>query len=181
FPETDVHGCFFHLKKSLWILVQEAGLAVQYYDIENKDNLVRLYVKMMASLAFVQVDDVINDFRIVLVLWGKGELPRFHMSLWNFCDLTVQGLPHTNNNLEGWHNALQSSIKSHHNLVSLIDCLKLEQTNKDNIYIEFSALLTGVNKAKEEKLDNAIADYNSVNIESFLKYLSFVFVKNLIV
>ncbi|RNA29114.1 hypothetical protein BpHYR1_009488 [Brachionus plicatilis] len=34
--------------------------------------------------------------------------------------LTIMGLPRTNNKLEGWHNGLQSTIKSHPDLLSLI-------------------------------------------------------------
>jgi hypothetical protein len=91
--------------------------------------------------------------------------PRFALDLWNCYERTRLGLPRTNNNLEGWHNALQATIKSHPHLLSLIDSLKLEQSNTENVYVKLS---TGnVNKRKavyvmlEEQLTNIISDFKS--------------------
>ncbi|CAF1122225.1 unnamed protein product, partial [Brachionus calyciflorus] len=102
--------------KSIWRHVQEAGLAVQYNDIENKDNLVRLYVKMMTCLAFVPVDDVINAFVFLkkscssylngifkyfeenyIGAMGKRrnpkrKSPRFEISLWKYLSFMIEFL-----------------------------------------------------------------------------------------
>ncbi|CAF0952156.1 unnamed protein product [Brachionus calyciflorus] len=64
--------------------------------------------------------------------------PRYEVKLWNCYERTKQGLPRTNNNLEGWHNALQSTIKSHPQLLSLIDDFKLEQSNTENLFIKLN-------------------------------------------
>ncbi|CAF0881458.1 unnamed protein product [Brachionus calyciflorus] len=61
---------------------------------------------------------------------------------WNCHDRTLQGLQRTNNNLEGWHHGLHSNIKSHPHLLCLIDSLKLEQSNTENLYVQLS---TGLN------------------------------------
>ena len=66
FPDCEISGSFFHLKKRFWRHVQFwRGLVSEYCDIQKEDNLVRLYTKMLACLAFVPVDDVVDTFVIL--------------------------------------------------------------------------------------------------------------------
>ena len=102
--------------------------------------------------------------------------PRFSLELWNCYERTKEGIPRTNNNIEGWHNALQSTIKSHPHLLSLIDSLKLEQSNTENVYIKLS---TGqVNKRKaaymklEEQITKIVNDFNKEKVVGYLNNLS---------
>ncbi|RNA00588.1 hypothetical protein BpHYR1_016467 [Brachionus plicatilis] len=112
---------------------------------------------MLACLAFVPVEFVVDSF-VILQDSAPSELktvftyfednyigakvqrtkvpsrkdPRFDRELWNVYSRTCNGRPRTNNNLEGWHNALQSTMKSHPHLLSLITSLKLEQSDMEN-------------------------------------------------
>ncbi|RNA01702.1 hypothetical protein BpHYR1_007717 [Brachionus plicatilis] len=189
FPESEVCGCFFHLKKSIWRHVQENGLATKYSDFSS-ENLIRRHKKMLACLAFVPVDFVVNafkelqscipnDLKKIFTYFEDNYIgpkkrtkvpsrktPRFGLELWNYFERTRLGLPRTNNNLEGWHNAFQSTIRSHPHLLVLVDNLRLEQSNTENLYIKLS---TGqINKRKtiyvilEEQITNIITDFNTV-------------------
>ncbi|RNA34755.1 hypothetical protein BpHYR1_006941 [Brachionus plicatilis] len=145
FSEAIACGCFFHFKKSIYRQIQSLGLASEYNDIGNKDNLTRQFSKMIACLDFVPLDHVVDTFVQLKSLApsnlkdllsyfeeyyiGKRARGRFNTKL---------GLPRTNNHLEGWHNGIQATIKSHPHLLSLIDCLKLEQSNTENINIRLS-------------------------------------------
>ena len=203
FPDSEIHGCFFHLKKCIWRHIQEYGLVTSYMDAKNEENQTRLFCKMLACLAFVPVDDVISAFETLKKnlpnndlqklykyfeqyyigtmskgRYAKRKTPQFEIEQWNCLNRTIQGLPRTNNNLEGWHYALQYTIKTHPNLLYLVNSLKLKQSNTKNLYIQLSTGL--VNKRKmgyivlEEKLNQAILGYNQSDIMSYLKFLSFL-------
>ncbi|CAF1111998.1 unnamed protein product [Brachionus calyciflorus] len=160
FPDAEIFGCFFHLKKNIWRHIQEDGLSVEYCESKIEENTVRLYSKMLACLAFVPVEDTVmvfellkkncpnrleklykyfEDFYIGPMSRGrnpKRKSPLFDIEMWSCHKRTVLGLPRTNNNLEGWHNALQSSIKTHPHLLSFINSIKLEQSNSENLYAQ---------------------------------------------
>ncbi|CAF1113399.1 unnamed protein product, partial [Brachionus calyciflorus] len=162
FPDAEIYGCFFHFKKSIWRHIQADGLVVDYCDLSNENNLIRLYCKLIACLAFVPPEDVIEAFVVIKkqapiklnkiykyfednYIGGKGRgksqirrEPRFSIDLWNCFSRTKDGLPRTTNNLEGWHNALQSSIRTHPHLLSLIDTIKQEQSNTENLYVQLN-------------------------------------------
>ncbi|RNA12641.1 hypothetical protein BpHYR1_000768 [Brachionus plicatilis] len=197
FPEADVFGCYFHLKKSIWRHIQSIGLAAKYSDLSLKDNLIRKYSKMLACLAFVPVDYVIDAFEEVQSLIpnelkkvytyfednyigakkrtkvSSQKTPRFSLELWNCYERTKEGLPRTNNYLEGWHNALQSTIKSHPHLLSLIDSLKPEQSNTENVYIKPRTGQVNKRKAVYMKLEEQITTFvNNFNREKVVEYLN---------
>ncbi|CAF1040985.1 unnamed protein product [Brachionus calyciflorus] len=156
FPNCQVCGCFFHLKKSIYRKIQSTGLVEEYGDVTNNENQTRLYCKMLACLAFVPVDFVVDAFeeikkkapskvielykyfeeyyigKISRGRYATRKTPIYEISMWNCVERTKLGLPRTNNNLEGWHNGIKSTIRSHPHLLSLIDCLKLEQSNTEN-------------------------------------------------
>ncbi|RMZ99838.1 hypothetical protein BpHYR1_051722 [Brachionus plicatilis] len=155
---------------------------------------------MLACLAFVPVEHVIdgfvqlqglipNDLKCLFTYFEENYIgakkrtkvssrkdPRFDRELWNCYTRTCLGLPRTNNNLEGWHNALQSTIKSHPHLLSLITSLKLEQCNTENEYVK---LCTGqVNKRKplfiklEDQIGKIVSDFSPLKILDYLYNLS---------
>jgi len=48
--------------------------------------------------------------------------PTFPIALWNMRSRVTDGLPRTNNSVEGWHHAFQSSFACHHpNIYKLIE------------------------------------------------------------
>ena len=63
FPESEVKCCYFHLKQFLYRKVQSLGLQTIYNDPTDRN--VKLYVHMIAALAFVPVRDVQKKFRIL--------------------------------------------------------------------------------------------------------------------
>lgn len=59
---------------------------------------------------------------------GRRRAPLFRPDLWNCFTATVEGLPRTNNGLEGWHNTLNALLMSDHPTIwKLIRSLKSEE------------------------------------------------------
>lgn len=58
FPQVEIHGCYFHMKKCLWRKVQDIGLIREYLDNEE----VRLHISMCAALAFLKPEDVFDGW-----------------------------------------------------------------------------------------------------------------------
>ena len=85
--------------------------------------------------------------------------PRFAISLWNMNERTLSDLPRTNNAVEGWHRAFQTSVgASHPSIFKLIEKLHLEQSATERI---LAKLLAGetfpkFSKKKYEKLNDRI-------------------------
>lgn len=67
-------------------------------------------------------------------------------------------------------------IKSHPHLLSLIDSLKLEQSNTENLYFKLSTCQENKRKPGyvylEDKLNQAISDFDSLKILIYLKKFS---------
>ena len=66
FPVTAIDGCFFHFSQNIYRKVQSEGLQHQYIADETFSN----NVKMLAAIAFVPLNDVINAFETVV-----GQMP----------------------------------------------------------------------------------------------------------
>ena len=56
--QTNISGCFFHLLSNLWKHIQRAGLQERYMN----DPEFGLQLRMVAALAFVPPQDVVNSF-----------------------------------------------------------------------------------------------------------------------
>ncbi|XP_031639266.1 uncharacterized protein LOC116351317 [Contarinia nasturtii] len=150
FPLADLHGCHFHFGQSVWRKIQEVGLQKQY----NEDEEFALNLRMLVALAFVPVDDVIKAYEELVETAffnsddpkidelldyfqstyiyridrkGKKQSPRFAIPVWNVYENTLAGFPRTNNNVEGWHNKINSMWGKHPNLFTFIEKLKEEQ------------------------------------------------------
>ena len=120
FPNASVHGCLFHLCKSIFRRVQAHGFQQEYLDDDN----FRTNIRMIAALAFVPTADIIQLFDVLAqhcvgneqpildyfennytgeFRRGRRRAPRFPHVLWNIHRRVMQDLPRTNNLLEGWH------------------------------------------------------------------------------
>jgi len=53
-PQTNVHGCFYHLTQSTWRKIQSLGLVQRYREEED----VKLFCGMLDGLAFLPLDDI---------------------------------------------------------------------------------------------------------------------------
>lgn len=76
-------------------------------------------------------------------------MARYPISLWNIYQRVVDGLPRTNNAVEGWHNAFRQSVGcAHPTVTTLISHLQMEQAN---IEINLMRLAGGVLQHKPSK------------------------------
>ena len=67
---------------------------------------------------------------------GRRQQPLFRISVWNCLQHTADGLPRTNNSIEGFHRGFSSAISCHHPTIwKFIDALKREQ-NLNEVKIE---------------------------------------------
>jgi hypothetical protein len=96
------------------------------YRLQKIDSPIRLYCKLLACLAFLPLEDVVEAFEAIQLKAPKecvplykyfeenyiGKLnrgnrprkdPMFALTQWNVHDRTMDGMPRTSNNIEGWH------------------------------------------------------------------------------
>jgi len=155
FPNIQNRGCFFHFLQSLWRHIQENNdIRSKYVNPEDPEFAINL--RKLAALAFVPAADVPDAFEELISTQffdqnekilkpfvdyfedtyigrlrtrGIRRNPSFAINLWNQYDATMQGLPKTNNSIEGWHRKFSSSLSSHHpSIWKFIDALKKEQS-----------------------------------------------------
>ena len=138
-----IHGCFFHLRKSLYRKIQSLNLQKKY----GTDPKFCHEIKMFSALAFVPTSDVDQAFEdlknyvsfdnseIAFVRYfektyvGTGSRkPMFDKELWNVRYAIDNNIPKTTNHVEGFHNRLKHAMKhlSHPPLGVMIDALKDE-------------------------------------------------------
>ena len=134
---------------------------------------------MLVSLAFVPPVDVIAAFETLLDnipadleplvdyfedTWigrphrrGQRRNPMFSIDVWSIYDRVIDGLPRTNNSIEGWHSAFQRTVGSNHpTIYKLIEAMQLEQSHTENIIIQIAQGRTVVKKnARYERIDQA--------------------------
>nr|XP_033788082.1 uncharacterized protein LOC117354520 isoform X1 [Geotrypetes seraphini] len=157
FPNSSVSGCLFHLGQSLWRKIQDEGLTSNYRDDEN----VRLYAKMLLALSFVPPENVGDCFeelddkrpdelQPVYDYWEDHYIgrrrrnyrspPTFPISLWNMRSRVEDGLPRTNDSVEGWHHAFQSSVSCQHaSPYKLIEHFQRAQDRAEHLHAQFLA------------------------------------------
>jgi hypothetical protein len=76
--------------------------------------------------------------------------PLFDIALWNVRGRVADGLPRTNNSVEGWHHAFQATVDCHHpNIYKLIEHFRLEQDHTEQRIALFAA---GDHQAGSSKL-----------------------------
>ena len=134
FPAAEIAGCYFHLGQSAWRRIQSLGLSVKY----REEPTFALRVRRLLALAFVPPADVHNYMALIMAdeaskndglmdfvkyfqdtyvgqkvndtIIIPGQFP--HLS-WNMYSRVKEGLPRTNNSLEGWHNGFAKSLPNH--------------------------------------------------------------------
>jgi len=77
----------------------------------------------------MEVDDYFEDTYIGRSgRRGQRRSPYFSKSMWNVKKRTLEGIPRTNNRLEGWHRGIQSMVDSvHPSLFRLLKGLQREE------------------------------------------------------
>nr|CAI5828080.1 unnamed protein product [Callosobruchus analis] len=129
--------------------IQTEGL-IKKYETEPE---FALKMKFLSALAFVPTTDVVEAFEILCdenmlpedaqpILdyfedtWiGRPQRrqhrrsPRFSHSMWNCFNTVVEGLPKTNNSIEGWHRAFEAqSSADHPNIWKFVKAIQREQS-----------------------------------------------------
>ena len=197
FPAVQLVGCLFHLSQCLWRKVQEFHLAERYRDDEN----FRVHVKMVLALSFVPSVDVTDAFEMlvesspremetVFDYWednyigrqrrNRRAAPLFAIDQWNVRDRVTDGLPRTNNSVEGWHRSFQQTIDCHHpSVFKLIGQFRKEQ---DKVEIEIARFQAGnrqpeASKAKYvqliRRLRNLVPTYDDTECLEYLRRIAY--------
>ena len=198
FPNTHIRGCFFHFMQSIYRHVQHLGLSGRYaQELEFAHN-----IKQLGALAFVPVPDVIDSFeRLVLTdffrdndevlalvdyfeeMWigmvrhGRRRPARFDIALWNCYDAVRDGLPKTNNSVEGWHNEFGSLLAANHpSIWKFIEGLQKQQSLNE---MKIAQYLAGRNpdEGRRSYRDSAQRILNIVN--QYDNYSTLDYVNNL--
>ncbi|KII73272.1 hypothetical protein RF11_04823 [Thelohanellus kitauei] len=136
FPQIPITGCYYHFCQSIYRGIQRFGLVTSYNESQN----IRIHLRMLSALAFCPPQQVSNYYEILedqlntllqsnsirqfldyfeetyigrFRRTGRDE-PRFPIVLWNQRLRVIDHLPHTNNNVEGWHRAFSSIVDASH-------------------------------------------------------------------
>lgn len=162
FPLAMIALCYFHLKQSLYRHVQSLGLDGYYNNIDDRS--LKLFVHMIAALAYIPETDVIRTFRqlkatapaigrtaefvtyfestyVGISAQGRrvAVAPTYRISWWNQHDAVLEGRDSTNNASEGWHNRFRQVVnKDHPDLYSCLTEFQNEQADTEVCLLELS-------------------------------------------
>lgn len=165
FPGAMIHGSFFHFSQCVWRKIQQCGLTTEYRD----DPELAANLRHLPALAFLPCENTIDSFKNLKELMKMQKRPRagttshkvrqvfdyfedtwvgksnkaakFPHRLWNMRDLTLNGLPRTNNGVEGWHNAMSNTMAcSNPTVWKFVDVIKKEQGRQELRMAQITAL-----------------------------------------
>lgn len=182
---------FFHLSQCIYRKVQALGLSNDYVNDEN----LRLQVKILPALAFVPINDVIDAFEelqldnrlTALVDYFEDTFigrerrrrraaPLFPIQMWNVHDKVEEGLPKTNNSVEGWHRAFNRLVAGDHpSPFVLVDVIRREQNHTENQLAQLEAGREVVENRKAKyvqlarRLQTLVDRYDSNEKTAFLR------------
>ena len=70
---------------------------------------------------------------------GARRSPTFPINVWSIHDRVTEGLPRTNNSVEGWHHAFQRTVGLNHpTIYKLVEAMQLEQSHTENIITQIA-------------------------------------------
>ncbi|XP_068713680.1 uncharacterized protein [Montipora foliosa] len=110
-PDVQIRGCVFYGTQAIWRKVQELGLQVAYTEDQGTYG----WIRKLLALPFLPYTEITTQFeRLRLGAEGpRKELAEYIASQWIYNaifpvkDWSVYMQPvRTNNDIEGWHNAL---------------------------------------------------------------------------
>ena len=142
------------------VRVLESDTADQY----QQDADLRLKCKMLVSLAFIPAVDVSAAFETLAGDISDGDdleplfdyfedtwigrparrgdarrNPTFPIHVWSIHDRVTEGLPRTNNSVEGWQHAFQRTVGLNHpTIYKLVEAMQLEQSHTENIITQIA-------------------------------------------
>ena len=181
-----VSGCFFHLSQNIYRKIQSAGLTNQYIEDSN----FALQIKMLASLAFVPEDKVIQSFTALMVEFPTTaiEIAAYFeetyigriLRIWNQYTRVNLHVARTNNFVEGWHNGFQSGLScTHPSFSKLLRFLQLEQSLQE---AQLSKWESGDVKshskdsiARSKRILAIVTDFENRDVITYLKGIAMNF------
>jgi hypothetical protein len=174
--------------------IAECGFKVKYDTDSSK-------MKILAALAFVPCNDVIDTFESLIekefndeefidilnyfedtwigrVVKQTRRPPLFQIKMWNCVDVANERLPKTNNSVEGWNRSFSELVATNNpNIWKFINFLKLEQSKNEVKYdqevLQSTPLLKQSRKSNE--LVNILGQYEELDRMQFLKLASKTF------
>lgn len=177
FPLANISGCSFHLGQSIQRKLKEFGI-FQFYKNNER---VKKFIKGLIALSYVRKSEIRNTFEelklhqefpeICLQIYNYfynnyiGSLEeennvRFPINIWHASESLMNGLPRTNNAIEGWHNAFSSSfLNTKHSFTILIDRLRNEEENIQQKLIWNALDYNPPTKRKYENMVNNLRQY----------------------
>lgn len=133
FPNIDIAGCYFHMIQCVWRKIQHYGLQKNY----NTNIIFVRNVRMLFSLAFVPVNDIIDAYEEIVASdyhdqhreelndlveyfeksWigkknriGKRSEPSFEFKIWECYNAVLEDYARTNNVCGSWHSGFNGRI-----------------------------------------------------------------------
>ena len=133
FPDIRLRGCVFHWTQAVWKHVQQLGLQVSY----NKDPATHAYIKRLLALPMIPEEHIPQVFAYLAddaVTLPLAELVQYIETSWISCSTfppstwsAFYQTTRTNNDVEGWHGALNRKAgKAKLPLYLLLDLLAKE-------------------------------------------------------
>jgi hypothetical protein len=192
FDGVQICGCLFHFGQSIFRRVQQLGFQREY----NEDIGFCMEVKMLIALAFVPHGSVISAFSHLSANLRPQLLPlleyyedtyigrqigalrkpaMFPVEIWNVYERVHEGLPRTNNALEGWHAAFLNRMRCRHpNIWKFIMKLRDEQAFSE---ILFQQAVIGAGESirrkkyidLDKRIKTIVLDFYNRSIMDYLK------------
>ena len=107
----------------------------------------------------------IITFKISFIHNRKRRNAVFAPNLWNVRQRTQDGLPRTNNKLEGWHRAIQTLLDGPHpSIWSFFSAIQKEEGLQD---ADLTALMAGQEIQKQKKKYKDVNDRLKIIIENY--------------
>lgn len=169
-----------------------------FQTLYNENEAIRLSIKKLVALAFLPVADVVDAFDNMnfdpqlreLIDYFEDEfigvirrrvrvIPRIPIAVWNVLDRVQQNIPRTNIAIEGWHNALNSTVSNAHiNCYELMKYFQNEQSNVENKLTRQAAGVVDIRRqAKYLRIDNnlrnLVNNYDPLNKDQFLRGVAY--------
>ena len=191
FPGTRNQGCLFHLCQSVYLKINENGLANRY----GTDEEFSLLLRKLPALAFLPVNEIPNSFAEIrnqfpaepndILEWFDEYYVNGRMRLlqpqrrWSVFENNRLGYPRTQNSVEAFHRKWNAIVGSNHvGVYKMIREIRKEQ-NETEIQIERIIRVipapnrrTNIEIQREETLQNIINTRNQRTLDQFLRAIA---------